>query len=647
MLGAGALDGPGAGHIEQIHDFYRKREDRQMCGIVGYVGSEQAAPILLHGLSKLEYRGYDSAGLAVRDGVKNVEIVKAKGRLKVLAEKTNDGKALVGTCGIGHTRWATHGEPSELNAHPHCSDDENVVAVHNGIIENYQELKEKLLKHGYTFYSATDTEVAVKLIDYYYKKYAGTPVDAINHAMVRIRGSYALAVMFKDYPEEIYAARKDSPMIIGITHGEDGKEGATYLASDVPAILNYTRKVYYIGNLEMARLRKGEVTFFNLDGDEIEKELTEVKWDAEAAEKAGFEHFMMKEIHEQPKAVADTFHSVLKDGKINLEDMGLTEETIKEISQIVIVACGSAYHVGMVTQYVMEDLARIPVRVELASEFRYRKPILTKDTLVIVVSQSGETADSLAALREAKNHGVKTLAIVNVVGSSIAREADYVFYTLAGPEISVATTKAYSAQLIAGYCLSMEFGRVRGQVDQETYDGMLAELEAIPDKITKILEDRERIQWFASKQVAAKNIFFIGRGIDYAISMEGSLKLKEISYIHSEAYAAGELKHGTISLIEDGTLVIGVLTQSGLYEKTASNMVECKSRGAYLMGLTSYGHYNIEDTADFTIYVPRTDEHFAASLAVVPLQLLGYYVSVAKGLDVDKPRNLAKSVTVE
>ena len=618
-----------------------------MCGIVGYVGSEQAAPILLHGLSKLEYRGYDSAGLAVRDGVKNVEIVKAKGRLKVLAEKTNDGKALVGTCGIGHTRWATHGEPSELNAHPHCSDDENVVAVHNGIIENYQELKEKLLKHGYTFYSATDTEVAVKLIDYYYKKYAGTPVDAINHAMVRIRGSYALAVMFKDYPEEIYAARKDSPMIIGITHGEDGKEGATYLASDVPAILNYTRKVYYIGNLEMARLRKGEVTFFNLDGDEIEKELTEVKWDAEAAEKAGFEHFMMKEIHEQPKAVADTFHSVLKDGKINLEDMGLTEEAIKEISQIVIVACGSAYHVGMVTQYVMEDLARIPVRVELASEFRYRKPILTKDTLVIVVSQSGETADSLAALREAKNHGVKTLAIVNVVGSSIAREADYVFYTLAGPEISVATTKAYSAQLIAGYCLSMEFGRVRGQVDQETYDGMLAELEAIPDKITKILEDRERIQWFASKQVAAKNIFFIGRGIDYAISMEGSLKLKEISYIHSEAYAAGELKHGTISLIEDGTLVIGVLTQSGLYEKTVSNMVECKSRGAYLMGLTSYGHYNIEDTADFTIYVPRTDEHFAASLAVVPLQLLGYYVSVAKGLDVDKPRNLAKSVTVE
>lgn len=631
----------------QNHDFERKREDKQMCGIVGYVGSEQAAPILLDGLSKLEYRGYDSAGLAVRDGVKSIEIVKAKGRLKVLSEKTNGGNALVGTCGIGHTRWATHGEPSETNAHPHSSDDENVVAVHNGIIENYQELKEKLLKKGYTFYSATDTEVAVKLIDYYYKKYVGTPVDAINHAMVRIRGSYALAVMFKDYPEEIFAARKDSPMIIGITHEEDGREGAAYLASDVPAILKYTRKVYYVGNMEMARLRKGEVTFFNLDGDEIQKQVTEIKWDAEAAEKAGFEHFMMKEIHEQPKAVADTFHSVLKDGKINLEDMGLTEEVIKGVSRIVIVACGSAYHVGVVTQYVMEDLVRIPVRVELASEFRYRRPILTSDTLVLVVSQSGETADSLAALREAKNQGVKTLAIVNVVGSSIAREADYVFYTLAGPEISVATTKAYSAQLVAGYCLAMEFGRVRGLLEEKHYEEMLAELETIPDKITKILEDRERIQWFASKQVAAKSVFFIGRGIDYAISMEGSLKLKEVSYIHSEAYAAGELKHGTISLIEDGSLVIGALTQSALYEKTVSNMVECKSRGAYLMGLTTYGYYNIEDTVDFTIYVPKTDEHFAASLAIIPLQLLGYYVSVAKGLDVDKPRNLAKSVTVE
>lgn len=618
-----------------------------MCGIVGYVGSEQAAPILLHGLSKLEYRGYDSAGLAVRDGVKNVEIVKAKGRLKVLAEKTNDGKALLGTCGIGHTRWATHGEPSELNAHPHCSDDENVVAVHNGIIENYQELKEKLLKHGYTFYSATDTEVAVKLIDYYYKKYAGTPVDAINHAMVRIRGSYALAVMFKDYPEEIYAARKDSPMIIGITHGEDGKEGAAYLASDVPAILNYTRHVYYIGNMEMVRLRKGEVTFFNLDGDEIEKELTEVKWDAEAAEKAGFEHFMMKEIHEQPKAVSDTLNSVLKNGAIDLSEVGLSEEEMKEISQIYIVACGSAYHVGMAAQYVIEDLARIPVRVELASEFRYRNPILDPKGLVIIISQSGETADSLAALRESKEMGIKTLGIVNVIGSSIAREADNVFYTLAGPEISVATTKAYSTQLIATYALAIQFAKVRGQITEEQYTGYIEELQTIPDKISKIIADKERIQWFAAKQANAKDAFFVGRGIDYAISLEGSLKMKEISYIHSEAYAAGELKHGTISLIEDGTLVIGVLTQPDLYEKTVSNMVECKSRGAYLMGLTTFGHYNIEDTADFTVYIPKTDPHFATSLAVIPLQLMGYYVSVAKGLDVDKPRNLAKSVTVE
>ena len=618
-----------------------------MCGIVGYVGSEQAAPILLHGLSKLEYRGYDSAGLAVRDGVKNVEIVKAKGRLKALAEKTNDGKALVGTCGIGHTRWATHGEPSELNAHPHCSDDGNVVAVHNGIIENYQELKEKLLKHGYTFYSATDTEVAVKLIDYYYKKYAGTPVDAINHAMVRIRGSYALAVMFKDYPEEIYAARKDSPMIIGITHGEDGKEGAAYLASDVPAILSYTRKVYYIGNMEMARLRKGEVTFFNLDGDEIEKELVEIKWDAKAAEKGGYEHFMMKEIHEQPKAVKDTLNSVLKDGKLDLSAVELTDEEIKKISQIYIVACGSAYHVGIVAQYVMEDLAKIPVRVELASEFRYRKPLLDPDGLVIVISQSGETADSLAALRLAKDKGLKTLGIVNVVGSSIAREADNVFYTLAGPEIAVATTKAYSTQLIAAYCLALQFAYVRGEMELSEYERLLSELETIPEKIEKILEDKERIQWFAAKVANSKDIFFIGRGIDYAVSLEGSLKLKEISYIHSEAYAAGELKHGTISLIEDNILVIGVLTQSELYEKTVSNMVECKSRGAYLCGLTTYGKYEVEDTVDFTTYIPKIDEHFSASLAVVPLQLLGYYVSVAKGLDVDKPRNLAKSVTVE
>ena len=612
-----------------------------MCGIVGFIGKHQAAPILLDSLSKLEYRGYDSAGLAVRNGDADIEVVKAKGRLKVLAEKTNDGKAMQGTCGIGHTRWATHGEPSETNAHPHHSDDGNVVAVHNGIIENYQELRDKLAKKGYEFYSQTDTEVAVKLIDYYYKKYEGTPVDAINHAMIRIRGSYALAVMFKEYPEEIYVARKDSPMILATANGE------SYVASDVPAILSYARNVYYIGNLEIGRLRAGEITFYNLDGDEIEKEPKEIKWDAQAAEKAGFEHFMMKEIHEQPKAIKDTLGSVVKDGKIDLSNVGLAKEDIENISQIHIVACGSAWHVGMVAQYVIEDLARIPVRVELASEFRYRNPIIDKDALVIIISQSGETADSLAALREAKSRGIKTLSIVNVVGSSIAREADNVFYTLAGPEISVATTKAYSTQLIASYILAIEFAMVRGQINQEQYDGFLSELSELPDKIQKIIDDKERLQWFASKQANAKDIFFVGRGIDYAISLEGSLKLKEISYIHSEAYAAGELKHGTISLIEDGTLVIGVLTQNDLYEKTISNMVECKSRGAYLMGLTTYGNYNIEDTVEFATYIPKTDGYFAASLAVIPLQLLAYYVSVAKGLDVDKPRNLAKSVTVE
>ena len=569
-------------------------------------------------------RGYDSAGIAVRDGEKQAEVIKAKGRLKKLIEKTNGGDSVPGSCGIGHTRWATHGEPSENNAHPHMSDDGNVVAVHNGIIENYQELKDKLIRNGY-----------------YYKKYEGTPVDALTHAMVRIRGSYALAIMFKEYPEEIYVARKDSPMILGVENGE------SFIASDVPAILKYTRNVYYIGNLEMARVRKGEITFFNLDGDEVEKQPKVIEWDAEAAEKAGFEHFMIKEIHEQPKAVADTLNSVLHDGVIDLSDVGLSEEEIKNISQIYIVACGSAYHVGMAAQYVLEDLARIPVRVELASEFRYRKPLLDKNGLAIIISQSGETADSLAALREAKSKGVRTLGIVNVIGSSIAREADNVFYTLAGPEISVATTKAYSTQLIASYLLAIQFAKVREEITQEQYDGLIAELQTLPEKIQKIIDDKERLQWFAAKQVNAKDIFFIGRGIDYAISMEGSLKMKEISYIHSEAYAAGELKHGTISLIEDGTLVIGCLTQPALYEKTVSNMVECKSRGAYLMGLTTYGNYNIEDTADFVTYIPKTDPHFATSLAVIPLQLMGYYVSVAKGLDVDKPRNLAKSVTVE
>ena len=612
-----------------------------MCGIVGFAGSSQAAPILLDGLSKLEYRGYDSAGIAVRDGSSDTEIVKAKGKLKVLKEMTNDGKAVIGSCGIGHTRWATHGEPSTTNAHPHCSDDNNVIAVHNGIIENYQELREKLAKSGYTFKSQTDTEVAVKLIDYYYKKYGLGPVDSIARAMIRIRGSYALAVMFRDYPEEIYTARKDSPMIIGISNGE------TYVASDVPAILKYTRNVYYIGNREIAKLTKGTATFYNIDREEIQKELTEIKWDAEAAEKGGYEHFMLKEIHEQPKVVRDTINSVVKDGKIDFSSVGLTDEEMNKVTQIYIVACGSAYHVGMAAQYVIEDMTSIPVRVELASEFRYRKMKLAKDSLVIIISQSGETADSLAALREAKDKGIKTLGIVNVVGSSIAREADNVFYTLAGPEISVATTKAYSTQLIASYLLAMQFAVARGEMTEEKCTELLNELYTIPDKIEKILADKERLQWFANKLAGAKDAFFIGRGIDYAISLEGSLKMKEISYIHSEAYAAGELKHGPISLIEDGILVISVLTQQDLYEKTVSNMVEVKSRGASLMGLTTYGNYSMEDTADFTVYIPETDPHFAGSLSVIPLQLLGYYVSVAKGYDVDKPRNLAKSVTVE
>lgn len=612
-----------------------------MCGIVGFTGKHSAAPILLDGLSKLEYRGYDSAGLAVRDGTAPVQIVKAKGRLKALEEKTDCGRALPGDCGIGHTRWATHGEPSEENAHPHCSDDGNVVAVHNGIIENYQELREKLLRKGYTFYSSTDTEVAVKLIDYYYKKYAHTPVDAINHAMVRIRGSYALAVLFRDYPGEIYAARKDSPMILGT------KDGEQYLASDVPAILKYTRTVYYLGNLELARLTPQGISFFNLDGDEIEKQPVEILWNAEAAEKGGYEHFMMKEIHEQPKAVEDTLRSVCTDGSIDLEKTGLTKEAVASFRQIWVIGCGSAYHVGVAAQYVLEDLAKIPVRVELASEFRYRDPLVPENTLVVIISQSGETADSLAALRKAKEQGAKTLAIVNVVGSTIAREADYVFYTLAGPEIAVATTKAYSAQLLAVYTLAIAFAQDRGQLTDDQAAALVRELESLPGKMERLLEDEERIQWFASKQIAAKDIFFIGRGLDYAISLEGSLKMKEISYIHSEAYAAGELKHGTISLIEPGTLVVGVLTQQKLYEKTLSNLLECKTRGAYLMALTTYGNYSMEDNADFVLYIPKTDPHFAPSLAVIPLQLLGYYVSVAKGLDVDKPRNLAKSVTVE
>ena len=622
-----------------------------MCGIVGFTGHHQAAPILLEGLSKLEYRGYDSAGIAVRNGNELAEVVKATGKLKNLSEKVDGGRTLLGTCGIGHTRWATHGDPTVTNAHPHVSGnctgsgsgpvESVVVGVHNGIIENYQELKEKLLKHGYQFYSQTDTEVVIKLVDYYYKKYNIGPIDAIAKTMVRVRGSYALELMFLDYPGEIWVARKDSPMIIGITDNE------TYVASDVPAILKYTNKVYYIGNLEMGRLSPGKAIFYDLNGDEISKEQVEITFSAEAADKAGYEHFMMKEIHEQPRAVQDTLDYAMENGRIDLGKIGITDEIIKDITQIHIVACGSAWHVGTAAQYVIEDLAKIPVRVELGAEFRYRNPILGPNDLVVIISQSGETADSLAALREAKDRGVRTLAIVNVEGSSIAREADHVFYTKAGIEIAVATTKGYMTQLVVTYMLAIQFGMVRGFIDENTYLHYIAELKKIPAAISKILEEKERLQWFAAKYASMHDSFYIGRGIDYAVCQEGSLKMKEISYVHSEAYAGGELKHGTISLIEDGILVVGVLTQDDLFEKTISNMVECKSRGAYLMGLTTYGHYEIEETADFVLYIPRIDSHFVGSLAVVPLQLLGYYVAVSKGLDVDKPRNLAKSVTVE
>ena len=622
-----------------------------MCGIVGYTGNLQAASIILDGLSKLEYRVYDSAGIAVLNEKGHTEVVKAKGRLQNLIDKTDSGKAIKGTCGIGHTRWATHGEPSQINAHPHVSSNSSdissdnnseVIGVHNGIIENYLEIKEKLANSGYQFYSQTDTEILIKLIDYYYNKYDHNPLSAISHSMIRVKGSYAIEVMFSDYPEEIYVARKDSPIIIGL------KDDASFIASDVPAILKYTNSVYYLDNMEMARITKGHAQFYNIDCKEIEKEVTQIQWDAQTAEKGGYQHFMMKEICEQPKAVRDTLNSLIKDNQIILnEKLNIDSEYIKNLNKITIVACGSAWHVGMIGQYVIENIAKVEVRVELASEFRYRNPLIKKDDLIIVISQSGETADSLAALRLAKQSGCHTLAIVNVVGSSIAREADNVLYTLAGPEIAVATTKAYSAQLVSIYSLAVCFGYIREAFDEDKYHYYVNELLSIPEKIDKILENKERIQWFAFKYSNARDAFFIGRGIDYGISLEGSLKFKETSYIHSEAYAAGELKHGTISLIEDNTLVIGVLTQSHLYKKTISNMVECKTRGAYLMGLTNYGNYQIEDTSDFTVYIPKLEENFAGSLAVIPLQLLAYYVSVSKGIDPDKPRNLAKSVTVE
>ena len=606
-----------------------------MCGIVGYVGMRSAQQVLLDGLEKLEYRGYDSAGVALtqRDGIR---VVKSKGRLSTLRSKLEELALPQSSCGIGHTRWATHGEPSDVNSHPHSTP--RVSIVHNGIIENYGALKERLIAKGYTFASETDTEVLVKLID---SCYQGEPLQALQAALAKVRGSYALAVLFKDYPDTIFAVKRESPLIVGWGEGEN------FVASDIPALLKYTRSYSVLEEGDMAVCTAQGIRFYNEFGEAVEREKLTADWDMEAAEKGGYPHFMLKEIFEQPEAIRKTVSPRVREGRVVLDDLRLTKEYIQGVSRIFIVACGSSYHVGMVSKYNWERLLRRPVEVCLASEFRYCDPLVDDHSLVIFISQSGETADSLAALRECKEKGIRTLAIVNVVGSSIAREADHVFYTLAGPEISVATTKAYSTQLIASYVLALQMALVRGKISEEQCESYIKELKTLPDKIGRIIEDKERLQWFASKQANAKDIFFIGRGIDYAISLEGSLKMKEISYIHSEAYAAGELKHGTISLIEDGTLVIGVLTQPELYEKTVSNMVECRSRGAYLMGLTTFGNYNIEDTADFTVYIPKTDPHFATSLAVIPLQLLGYYVSVNKGLDVDKPRNLAKSVTVE
>lgn len=608
-----------------------------MCGIVGYIGNQQAAPILLDGLSKLEYRGYDSAGIAVYDG-SEIKMEKVMGRLKVLEELTHGGETLTGTAGIGHTRWATHGSPSDTNAHPHFNKDHSIMVVHNGIIENYAKLKKKLENKGYEFLSETDTEVLVHLLTEYYD---GNPVAAIEKVMQRVEGSYALGILFSDHPNHIYAARKDSPLIVGAS------DQGNLIASDVPAILKYTRNVYYMENEEIVCISRENIRFFNIDGDPLEKTATTIEWDMEAAEKGGYEHFMLKEIYEQPKAVRDTISPRLKDGEVVIEELGMSDEEIRAIRKINIIACGSAYHAGVTGKYVIEGLARIPVEVDLASEYRYRNPIFEPDTLCIIISQSGETADSLAALRESRSHGAKVLGIVNVVGSSIAREADNVMYTWAGPEISVATTKAYSTQLIALYLLAMKFARVRGQLSDCQYREMQGDLEQLPEQIESLLGMKEKIQRFANRYLAADHMFFIGRGIDYAISLEGSLKLKEVSYIHSEAYAAGELKHGTISLIEDGTLVVALATQENLYPKTISNIVEVKTRGAFVMAVTNFGHKEIEKNADYVIYIPKTNNYFANSLAIIPLQLFGYYVSLGRGLDVDKPRNLAKSVTVE
>lgn len=608
-----------------------------MCGIVGYIGNEQAAPVLLDGLARLEYRGYDSAGVAVYDG-KEIEVVKSKGKLAVLSDMIHGGKDIKGTVGIGHTRWATHGAPSDTNAHPHLSQSGRFAVVHNGIIENYLELKQRLMSKGIEFLSETDTEVIAHMVEYYYK---GDIFDTMVKVLNRVEGSYALGVISVDNPDEIVAVRKDSPLIVGTS------ENGNFIASDVPAILNKTRDVYYLEEKEIVFLRRDGVEIYNFDREPVKKDLTHIDWDADAAEKGGYEHFMIKEIMEQPKAIANTVESRIKNGRIVLDNITLTAEQIKSFDKIYIIACGSAYHAGMVGKYVLEQLTRKPVEIDLASEFRYRSPIVTDKTLVIAVSQSGETADTLAAMNEAKRLGARTLSIVNVVGSAIAKQSDDVIYTLAGPEIAVATTKAYSCQLAVFYLLALYIAQETKIIDCDKLNDMINELLLIPEKVQSILDKKEDIQYFASRHFADKDIFFIGRNLDYAVCLEGSLKLKEISYIHSEAYAAGELKHGTISLIEDGTLVVAVATIDRLFEKTMSNVVEVITRGATVLGVTKETKTIMADTCNFIFYVPESIDIFMPSLSVIPLQLFGYYVASMKGCDIDKPRNLAKSVTVE
>ena len=600
-----------------------------MCGIVGYIGGDQAAPVLLSGLEKLEYRGYDSAGVAVYDGT-SLKVVKAKGRLKVLSDLIDGGKKTPGTIGIGHTRWATHGAPSDINSHPQVSDSGRFAVVHNGIIENYMALKEMLVRKGKTFVSETDTEVVAQLLEYYYQ---GDILDAMIRVLQKVEGSYALGVISQDNPDELVAVRKDSPLIVGLGEGEN------YIASDVPAILNKTRDIYRLNDREIVVLRRDSVKIYNMDKELVSKEVCHIDWDVSAAEKGGYEHFMAKEIMEQPKVLRDTISPRLKDGKIVLDSISLTAEDLKSFSKICIVACGSAYHVGVVAKYVFEKVMRIPVDVDLASEFRYRDPMVDKSTLVLVISQSGETADTLAALREAKRRGARTLSIVNVVGSSIANESDDV--------IAVATTKAYSAQLAVVYLLAIYMGQLNGKLDSQQVASYIAALEKLPEQVEEVLQDKENVQYLASLFFNARDVFFIGRNLDYAMSLEGSLKLKEISYIHSDAYAAGELKHGTISLIENGTLVIALATQNPLFDKMMSNVKEVKARGAIVLGMAVQGNTQIENFADHVIYIPETCDIMLPSLAVIPLQLFSYYVSSMKGCDIDKPRNLAKSVTVE